>query len=81
MAVLWAAASLQRDNAFNLDLFAAPLQAHLMSQCQQILDAVVIEVQNCQGLLIVQPLTAAEHLFSGEFQNVLLLLSHGGDAP
>ena len=78
VAILWAAASLQRDNAFNLDLFAAPLQAHLMSQRQQILDAVVVEVENRQGLLVVQPLSADEHLFAGEFQNVLLLLSHGG---
>ena len=64
VAVLRAAAGLQRDDALDLDLGAAPPHPHLVGEREQVRQPVVAGAQHLEDLLLGQPLAAVEHLLA-----------------
>ncbi|SHT41752.1 Uncharacterised protein [Mycobacteroides abscessus subsp. abscessus] len=85
MAVLGATAGLQADDALNLDLRAAPAHAHLVSEREQLFQAIVRKLQDSQHLLLRQAHALFQDLLTGDCQYVgvrrgcqLGCLSHAG---
>src|SRR5437763_4264171 len=74
MTVLGAAAGLDADDAFNLDLGAATEQPHLMCQSQQIRDRGIGKQQALQRLRFVQPDACVKHLLAQRGQ-----VGHGAE--
>ena len=70
MAVLGAAAGLEADDALDLDLGAAPAHPDLVGERQQVVEPVVGQLQDGQHLVLVQALTAFEHLLASLDQDV-----------
>src|SRR5699024_5645027 len=68
--VLGAAAGLEGDDALDLDLLAAPLQADLVGEGEEFVDAVVVEPEHGERLGVVEAFTPSEHLLPGEFEDV-----------
>ena len=69
VAVLRAAAGLQRDDALDLHLRAAPAHAHLVGQRQQRVEGLVGKVEHLEHLRLGEPLTGLEHLAAGDVEN------------
>jgi hypothetical protein len=62
MAVLATPAGLHRDDALDLYLVAAPRQAHLVREVEQLIKAVVWQPPAFQGMLLREPGALVQHL-------------------
>ena len=72
MAVLGAAARLEGDDALDLDLVTVVLQAHLMGELQQLLEAIVTCAQHLDEVVVAERLALLEHDAASARQNVLV---------
>ena len=62
VAVLGAAAGLDRDDALDLDIRAAPAHTYLVGELEQLGDVVVGKREDVQHLVLVKASTVLEHL-------------------
>ncbi len=69
-AVLGAAAGLQRHDALDLDLRAAPRHPDLVSQLQQLRQIVVGQAQHLKDLGLVKAGTVCEHPGAGTVEDL-----------
>ena len=79
VAVLGAAARLQRDDALDLDLRAAPAHPDLVRQLQQGGQRLVGQPQDLDQLLLVEASTLLEHLGAGDGQDLRSDVGHAGN--
>ena len=70
MTIFRASTGLQRDNALNLDFFAAPLQADLVGEGEDLFDPVVAKFKDLKSLLCIEAYALLEDFRAGEFENV-----------
>ena len=72
-AVLGAAAGFQADDALDVDLFAAPLDADFVGEGEEVVDAVVGKLEDLEEFILVEWGAFVQDLLVGAFENV----SHG----
>jgi hypothetical protein len=75
VAVLGAAAGLERHDALDLDLGTAPLHPHVVRQLEQLRQMLVGQAQNLQDAFLIEAGSAVEHLGTGPIED----LWHGTD--
>ena len=70
VAVLGAAAGLQRDDPLDLDLRPAPAHPHLVGELQEGVQRLVRQLQHVEDLLLRQPFTPLEDLVAGDVEDL-----------
>ena len=70
VAVLRAAAGLDRDDPLDLDLRAAPAHAHLVREREHLVDAVVGQPQHLEDLLLGEADALVQHLLASHGEDV-----------
>ena len=70
VAVLRAAAGFQGDDAFQRDIDAAVLDAHLVGEVEQFRQALVLNVEDLDEFLLIQTFAVFQGFFAGDVKDV-----------